>query len=178
MMSQQTERVDQIKSYFINRFLNSLSKRLDANDRPFILAKGYFIVFLYWFLIIKYVIMLFVKFDYETRLILNDPSIWIGGIHQYNTIAVIFGCIWGIRLHKMLYLTTSTKLLDWTQLIYKITGSVGPQNLRFNSMDASILNNLNSQSKLLYKLSDLISLSSGRTSFNYILQRVLLIASL
>jgi len=164
MMAQQVER-DQVKSFFINRFLDSLSKRLDASDRPLTLMKEYFILFIYWFIAIKYVIMIFKDLDYETRLIINDPSIWIGGIRQYNNIATLFGCIWGANIHKMLYLTTSTKLLVWTQIIYKTTDSVSPQKLGFINMDQSIQNKLYSRSKIMYKLCDLTILSSGIISF-------------
>jgi len=153
-MSQKLETVNKLNPYFINRFLDSLNKRLDVKERPLTLVKEYSIMLLYFLITIKFFVMILFEFDYETRLILFDPTLFLGGIEKYNTFIFVWGSIFGTHLHKMLYLTTSKKLLFWTQLIHMVTDSVSPFNLVFDLRDKLIKNKLISHSKLIFQISN------------------------
>jgi len=164
-MSHQLEAVNKFKYYFINRFLDSSNKRFDLEERPLMFVKEYFIILLYFLLVIKFFVMLFIDFDYEVRLILFDPSIFIGGIEKFNTFIFFCGAIFGAHLHKMLYLTTSKKLLFWTQLIYLANGSVSPFEFGFDFSDRLIDKKFVSRSKLIFQISNLLILTPGKSFF-------------
>jgi len=154
IMSEQTEIV---KYYVINKYLDSLNKRFDAQERPLTLFKEYCIILLYAFQTIKFFVMLFINFEnYEVRLLLFDISLFMGGIEKYNTFIFFCGSIFGAYLHKMLYLTTSKKFLFWTQSIYMATGSVSPFELVSYFKDRSIANKFIYHSKLIFKISNLL----------------------
>ncbi len=70
--------------------------------------------------VLRFFVLLIHKFDYETRLILFDPSIFMGGIAKYNLFISILRGIFAGRLHELLYLTPlensiSIKLINMTR---------------------------------------------------------------
>jgi len=169
-MSEQT--VNKVKYYIVNKYFDSLNKRFDPKERPLMLVKQYLIMFLYLLLTIKFFVMLFFDFDYSDRLILFDPSVFIGGIEKYNNFIFLCGTIFGAYLHHMLYLTTSKKSLVWIQLIYTAVGSVCPFEFGLDLRDRSIKNKLISRSKLIIEISNLLLLTAGK---NFISLNIILI---
>jgi hypothetical protein len=102
--------------------------------------------------------ILFIEFDYETRLILFDASIFIGGIEQYNTIICILGCLLGAYVHKFLYLKAPKDLI-WTKLLYLSKEEI-PPNL--DTREKLIYEKVFSMSRILYKVLDLAIVSWGK----------------
>jgi hypothetical protein len=157
-MAEQIRSEFKTNSYFINYYFNSLIKRLDGNKKS--LIRDYLIIISCYILCLKYFMVLFIKFDYETRLILFDISLFIGGIEQYNTIIYILGSLLGAYLHQFLYLKASRDAL-WIKLLYmsgeKITHSLDRRELL-------IYRKLFSRSKIIYKVLDLAIVSSGKFS--------------
>jgi hypothetical protein len=64
--------------------------------------KDYMIV-IYLLNVIKYSVLLLKDFDYETRVLLYDIPMFLGGVQKYNTIVFLLGLLLGVYLHKMLY---------------------------------------------------------------------------
>jgi hypothetical protein len=91
-MAEQTTIECIANSYFINYYFNSLNRRLDANKG--LLIRDYLIMFSSFILSLKFFMMLFIEFDYETRVILFDISLFFGGIEKFN----IFICFLGFLL--------------------------------------------------------------------------------
>ncbi len=70
--------------------------------------------------VLRFFVLLMLEFDYETRLILFDPSIFMGGIAKYNLFISILRDIFAGRLHELLYFTRlgnsiSIKLINMTR---------------------------------------------------------------
>jgi len=164
-MSEQTQEVNKVKYYFINKYLDSLNKRFDPKERLLMFVKEYLIMFLYSLQIIKFFVMLFIDLDYSDRLILFDPTLFLGGIEKYNNFIFFSGNIFGAHLHKTLYLTTSKRLLVWTQLIYAVIGSSCPFELGFDLKDRSIKNKFISRSKFTFEVLNLFILIAGKNFF-------------
>jgi hypothetical protein len=150
---------EQIRSEFkANYYFDSLNRSLYGNKRP--LIRNYLIIISYYILCLKYFMTLFIEFDYETRLILFDGSIFIGGIEQYNTIICILGCLLGAYLHKLLYLKTSRDVLC-IKLLYMSREEI------LHSLDRRellIYRKLFSRSKIIYKVLDLAVVNFGKFS--------------
>jgi hypothetical protein len=155
-MAEQTRSECIADSYFINYYFNSLNRRLYANKRP--LIKDYLIIILYYIQCLKYFMILFIGFGYETRLIQFDFSLFIGGIEKYNTIICILGYLLGAYLHKLLYLV-SPKDLIWIKLLYLSKEEI-PQNVDIR--EKLIYKKVVSMSRILYKILDLAIVSWGK----------------
>ncbi len=157
-MSQQTDQVYEFNSYFLNSYLTSLNRRLQRNERPFI--KDYVITFSHYLIdALRFFVLLIIEFNYETRLILFDPSIFIGGIAKYNLFMIILAAILGARLHQFLYLTlwgnsTLIKLINMTR------NQVLPQGL--DRREKLVYEKFIKRSKLIYKTLDFAIISLGK----------------
>jgi len=114
-MAEQNRNESKENSYFINYYFNSLNRRLDANKG--LLVRDYLIMFSSFILSLKFFMMLFIEFDYETRLILFDISLFFGGIQKYNTLIFFLGFLLGVYLHKLLYLVSPQDLI-WIKLLF------------------------------------------------------------
>jgi hypothetical protein len=104
-------------------------------------------------------VLLIVDFDYETRLILFDPSIYIGGIAKYNLVMTFLGAILGARLHQLLYLTPLGNSII-IKLIYMNRDQVLPQDLE--RREIIIYEKLFKRSKLIYQILDYSIISFGK----------------
>ncbi len=77
-MSQQAKKAYKMNSFLINNYLRSLDRRLKCNQKPYV------ITYSYYFIGIKYFIMQFIEFDYKSRFILFDLSIFVCAIAKYK----------------------------------------------------------------------------------------------
>jgi hypothetical protein len=156
-MLQQRDQVYKFNSYIINYCFTSLNRRSHRNEKPFI--KDYLITLFYYLSVIHYFLILFIEFDYETRLILFDPSIFIGGIVKYNTFIAFLSAILGAHLHQIIYLAPLGNL-NWIKLIKFAGSKVLPQGL--NRRDVLVYEKYLNRSKFIYKLLDLTIISFGK----------------
>jgi len=157
-MAEQTRSECIANSYFIKYYFNSLIKRLDGNKK--LLITDNLIIYSYYILCLKYFMMLFIEFDYETRLILFDISLFIGGIEKYNSFVCILGFLLGTNFHKLLY-SVSQRDLIWIKLLYMSNEGI-PQNLdiRMKLLYRKVI----SRSRIIYKILDLAIVSFGKFS--------------
>ena len=102
--------------------------------------------------------MLFIEFDYETRLILFDISLFFGGIQKYNALIFFLGFLLGTYLHKLLYLV-SPKDLIWIKLLFMCKEEV-PHS--FDRRQILINRKLFCRSRIIYKILDLAIVSFGK----------------
>ncbi len=157
-MAEQTRSECIANSYFIKYYFNSLIKRLDGNKK--LLITDYLIIYSYYILCLKYFMMLFIEFDYETRLILFDISLFIGGIEKYNSFVCILGFLLGTNFHKLLY-SVSQRDLIWIKLLYMSNEGI-PQNL--DRKEKLMYIKIFSRSRIIYKILDLAIVSFGKFS--------------
>jgi hypothetical protein len=147
-----------VNNFFIDFYLNDLNRRLN-NNKPFL--RDYVIVIILLISILKVLVTLFVELDHETHFILFNVSKFIGGVEKYNTIAFLMACIMGLNLHRMLYLTTSKKLMIWTQLFEMTRGNISPLQLGLDINDSIIVRKFISRARFVYKIASLSIISYG-----------------
>jgi hypothetical protein len=114
-MAEQTRSECIANSYFIKYYFNSLIKRLDGNKK--LLITDYLIIYSYYILCLKYFMMLFIEFDYETRLTLFNFSLFFGGIEKYGSFICILGFLLGTNFHRLLYVGSQRDSI-WIKLYY------------------------------------------------------------
>jgi len=148
-----------INNYFIDLYLNDLKKRLNINQKPFF--RDYIIIMIYLFHLLKLCVPLLIKLDYQTLIIIYDVPIFFGGIEKYTRIAFILGCFVAIYLHKMLYLTTSKKLMVWTQLFEMTRGNISPLQLGLDINDSIIVHKFIIRVRFVYKIMSISIISYG-----------------
>jgi hypothetical protein len=156
-MSQQTDQVYEFNSYFLNSYSISLNRRLQRNERPFI--KDYLITFSHLINALRFFVILIIEFNYETRLILFDPSIFIGGIAKYDLVISFLAAILGARLHELLYLTPLENPTT-IKLIYMTRDQVLPQGL--DRREKLVYEKLIKRSKLIFKILDFAIITFGK----------------
>jgi hypothetical protein len=158
-MAEQTKSEFIANSYFIINYSKSLNKRLAGNKR--LLIRDLLIIISYYILSLKFFMMLFIEFGYETRLILFDFSLFIGGIEKYNTFILILVCLLGAYLHKLLYLVLPTDLV-WSKLLClnekQISHSLDRREILINKK-------VFSRSRIIYKIIDLTLVCFGKHLF-------------
>jgi hypothetical protein len=152
---------------FIDDYLKQLNDRINEERKPFL--KDYIIVVIYLLNVIKYTVLLLKDFDYETRVLLYDIPMFLGGIQKYNTVVLLLGSLLGAYLHKMLYLTTdnSKKLFVWTKIFllsknYDSSREIGPHVNGFRICDK-----FNSRSSFVYRISDFLYYIYGNFFFAF-----------
>jgi hypothetical protein len=104
--------------------------------------------------------MLFIEFDYETRLILFDISLFFGGIEKRNTFICFLGFLLGSYLYKLLYLV-SPKDLIWIKLLFMCKEEVSHS---LDRKEILMSKKLFSRSRIIYKILDLAIVNFGKSS--------------
>jgi hypothetical protein len=149
-MSNKPENKSPVNNYFIDNYLNQLRARLETVKNPNF--KDYLFVFLYMFNILKYILLLSVKFDYETRILLYDASLFLGGVEKYNKIIILLINVMGLSITKMFYFTQSKELMEWTQLFEMIRGNVPSLKLGFEPHEKPVVDKFRNIAFNIYKI--------------------------
>ena len=76
------ERENIVNNFIIDFYLDSFNRRLRNRESKTRIGISYMFSVFYCLLIIKYGLNLFIDFDYETRLILFDLSLFFGGLEK------------------------------------------------------------------------------------------------
>jgi hypothetical protein len=159
-MSNKPENKSQVNNYFIDNYLNQLRKRLENVKNPNF--KDNLFVLLYLLNVFKYILLLSVKFDYETRILLYDISLFLGGVEKYNKIIILLINVLGLSLSKMFYLTQSKELMEWTQLFEMIRGNVPSLKLGFEQKERQVVDKFRNIALNVYKILNLSLLIYGQ----------------
>jgi hypothetical protein len=158
-MSNEPQNKSQVNNYFIDNYLNQLRKRLENFKNPNF--KDYLFVLLYLFNVFKYILLLSVKFDYETRILLYDVSLFMDGIEKYNKIIILLINVFGLSLSKMFSFTQSKELMEWTQLFEMIRGNVPSLELGFEPKERRVVDKFRNIALNAYKILDISLLIYG-----------------
>jgi hypothetical protein len=158
-MSNKPQNKSQVNNYFIDDYLNQLRKRLENVKNPNF--KDYLFVFLYLFNVFKYILLLSVKFDYETRILLYDMSLFLGGVEKYNKIIILLINVMGLSLSQLFYLTQSKELMDWTKLFEMIRGNVPSLKLGFEPKERQVVEKFRDIALNVYKILNISILIYG-----------------
>ncbi len=158
-MSNEPQNKSQVNNYFIDNYLNQLRERLENVKKNNF--KDYLFILLYLFNVFKYILLLSVKFDYETRILLYDMSLFFGGVEKYNKIIILLINIVGLSLSKMFYFTHSKELMEWTQLFEMIRGNVPSLKLGFEPKEKPVVDKFRNIALNVYKMLNLSLLIYG-----------------
>jgi hypothetical protein len=158
-MSNKPQNKSQVNNYFIDDYLNQLRKRLENVENPNF--KDYLFVFLYLLNVFKYILLLSVEFDYETRILLYDMSLFLGGVEKYNKIIILLINVMGLSLSQLFYLTQSKELMDWTKLFEMIRGNVPSLKLGFEPKERQVVEKFRNIAFNVYKILNISILIYG-----------------
>ena len=110
---------------FMNFYVNRLHAKCNLDKKPLFIE---YIVYVFCLLnTVKYIIC-FVS-NTETRKILYDPSLFMGGVPQYNRFVLILMSLFGVILFKNLHLYPSKRLVSTIHLLDIIRGKKQPDSL-------------------------------------------------
>jgi hypothetical protein len=158
-MSNEPQNESQVNNYFVDNYLNQLRKRLENVKNHNL--KGYLFVLLYLFNVFKYILLLSVKFDYETRILLCDISLFLGGVEKYNKIIILLINVMGLSISKMFSFTQSKELMEWTQLFEMIRGNVPSLELGFEPKEKPVVDKFRNIALNVYKILNISLLIYG-----------------
>jgi hypothetical protein len=162
-MSEQSLKLNPVNNYFIDNYLNYLNRKLESYRKHYFI--DYIIISIYLFNVFKNILLLFKKFDYETRILVFDVSLFVGGVEKYNKLILLLINIMGIRLNKILYFTESKKLLNWTQLFEMIRGSIPPSSLGLDMSHREVITKFCKRATLLYRMLNISLLIYSKSIF-------------
>jgi hypothetical protein len=158
-MSNKPENKSPVNNYFVDNYLNQLRARLEAIRNPNF--KDYLFVLIYLLNVFKYILLLSVKFDYETRILLYDMSLFLGGVEKYNKIIILLINVMGLSLSQLFYLTQSKELMDWTKLFEMIRGNVPSLKLGFEPKERQVVEKFRDIALNVYKILNISILIYG-----------------
>ena len=125
----------------------------------------YFSTIIYITVILKYTFSLFIDFSYETKLLLFDLSILLGGIPKFNKIFIICFLTHGLSMNMKFHLVKEKNYAHLAHLIHQINGR---GKALTNTTDNQIVNNLYRFVKIVYKLVNTSVITFGEFSYHLI----------
>ncbi len=159
-MSNKPENKSPVNNYFVDNYLNQLRARLEAIRNPNF--KDYLFVLIYLLNVFKCILLLSVKFDYETRILLYDMSLFLGGVEKYNKIIILLINVFGLRLSIMFDFTQSKESMEWTQLFEMIRGNIPSLKLGFEPKERQVVDKFRNIALNVYKILNLSLLIYGQ----------------
>src|ERR1700761_8660886 len=138
-----------VKNFLIDFYLDGFKKRRQKREKKVIVLINYFTLISHFVCVFNYCFTYSMKLKYETRLLLFDISMFMGGIEKYQKMLIIFTCILGIALNIRLRLTVTKHVTIWNQLFEMIRSKVRPLFITKNS-DNEVLNKLVKWARILY----------------------------
>ena len=107
--------------------------------------------------IIKYVFLLFTDLSRETRMILFDFSLFIGGIQVYTTLAFTLAMCWGLYLRILFDLPANKpQHIYWTKLFYIISERSNVEELDLHETHDTIINQFKTRAINIFKLTRIV----------------------
>ena len=115
---------------FNNILFNSYFDRIKrkVNQKPTLYEYSLFVIYLIIFL----KLMICLNLNYETRIMLFDVPLMLGGIAKYNTFFLSGATVMGAVITKYIHLNTSLDMMKWTEIFESIRGCVDPEYIGFN----------------------------------------------
>ena len=144
-----------VNNFLIDFYLDGFKKRRQKQENKVIVLFNYFTLFSYFVCILNLCFTYSLKLKYDTKLLLFDFSMFMGGIEKYHKIILIFCAILGFGINIMLRLRVSKHVTDWTQLFEIIRSKVKPFFINRNSYD-EVLRKLKKWARILYFTSSLL----------------------
>ena len=100
------------RNNLIDFYLNCFDRRVKRKESSKLLSVGYVLAFIDILIIIKYVLTLFVKFNYQARLYLFDMSIFFGGIPKYISVNLCLTWIIGLIITFKFHMSKDLNFKD------------------------------------------------------------------
>ena len=87
---------------------------------------------IYMFIAIKLFITVYFDLSYETRIVLSDITVYMGGVRKYTNYAIFAAIFSALYFQKLFHFTTDRKLFVWIELFDMIRGLIPPKQLNPN----------------------------------------------
>ena len=113
--------------------------------------KNEFTIICYLFTLLKYLFMLSMNLDIETRINLLDYSLFIVGLKLYIYLVLMFGVSSALMIRILFYFTSDERLLYWTKLFDIIDANISRDELDLNKNRQIICSKLIVRTKYLNK---------------------------
>ena len=150
-----------VNNFLIDFYLDGFKKRRQKRENKVIVLFNYFTLISYSVCFLNLCFTYSLKLKFETKLLLFDVWMFMGGIEKYHKIVLIFCTILGIGVNIMLRLRVSKHVTDWTQLFEMIRSKVKPLFINRNSYD-EVLRKLKKWARILYFSGSLLCFSMGK----------------
>ena len=137
-----------VKYYLIDRYLNEINKKINLKQKPN--KYEYFVYYCYYLNIIKLIICLY--FEDDLKLILYDPTYFMGGIGHFSSISFILAAILGTIMYKNIHLNSNKKQFEWIEIFDVIKGNRDYTTVKFLKFDQEHFSSLLYRVKLIYKI--------------------------
>ena len=144
---------ESINNFLIDYYLDCITRRHERNRIKYLIIKSinYFTLISYLVCISTHFMGFIFKLKYETKLLLFDVSMFLGGIEMYNRIMLLLALIFGVCFNIKLRLKKTKVIEEWTQLFQLIRSRVRPLFLVKGS-DYTLLYKMIRAAKLTYPL--------------------------
>ena len=150
------------ENFLIDFYLKRFQKRYENNETTKTIIIYYLMNLCFVLILFKYVLCLFVRFDYQTSLYLYDMAAIIGGIPRYNSIYLI--CVWILGLYLNIKFTSKPdkNYLEFSKILDQISGRKSIFWKLLDNNEKTIINKLTLFVRYLYKLLDISIVSFGK----------------
>ena len=145
------------RNYLMDRYYNKLMNKFNNNKNT---KYDYFVFYCYYLNLIKHLYCLNEGID--TRLLLYDATIFLGGLPQYNSIFLILFCSLSAMLYKLIYMSNPDEF-KWVQFWAAYTGKLNPLYIDiykdlYNEEEFRKVQNF---AKIILKLTDIFLQNNG-----------------
>ena len=150
------------ENFLIDFYLKRFQKRYENNETTKTIIIYYLMNLCFVLMLFKYVLCLFVRFDYQTSLYLYDLSVLLGGIPRYNLILMI--CVWILGLYLNIKFTSKPdkSYLEFSKLFDLISGRNHMLWTLLDENENRILNKVTVFVRYIYKLINISFFSFGK----------------
>ena len=135
-------------NYLIDRYLDEIKRKINLKQKPN--KYEYFVYYCYYLNVIKFLYCY--SCDYEMKLYLYDISYFMGGIHEFNCISFIFGCILGAIIDKYLHLNSAQSDFECIKVLLFILGHIDQNPYKIINYNKSDLGKIRINTIFIFKV--------------------------
>lgn len=154
-----TTRPIRANNFLIDSYLREINE-ISVQSRRTQIFK-YLVILNYCLVILKDFASLYIK-DQWLRVLLFDPTLFIGGIREYNSMVFMLAGILGIFMFKYLHMTSDQALLRWIDLLFIVKSELDPATVSITKYHLDDLDKVRLFAKYFYKLTTLVFFTFGK----------------
>ena len=154
---------DPVKNVLIDFYVDHIKKQSIGQQKLKINLIFYSIALIYLSQLTKYFANLFIKMDYQTKLLLVDGSVLLGGIEKFNAIYIICLLSFGLAMTIHFHLAH----IDNIEILLHIYNLIAlPIESSSDSKQNDLVNRLRKFTKTIYRIFSFSFIFFGKISIN------------